>query len=381
MKYFFAAATTFTFLVPALLHFACIDEGPAVTRATPFIVFSKHYAGGELIDLQAESDGVVVLASQSIPREVRLFKLDALGNRHWENIVSVEAGYSPIRLISTSENSYTIFFKRTASGVRRTDVLALHTDKTNMIHWQRTFSFITYFADIEVQPSIDEGYFMLANFNGALYQETWLTKISSTGNQLWSKQLAAASTHNAWLARPRGESVLVGLTWSSPDSTSILRVDANGNFETARIYPQYFFPEDIRQNAQKNWMSIENFLGPPHRTRLGLLDQRGGLLLEKYPSLSPCGLLFAIEEAPNNGCVLAGSSCIDSSSVNGCLAVTDASGTIYWSKIFASARSSQLSSLERSSETTYYAGGSWHIDSSWVVRLEIPRCEYPVVMK
>ncbi len=229
------------------------------------------------------------------------------------------ADASAYSLQQTSDGGYVLAGSTGSHGVGASNAYLVKTDSSGNLLWERTFGWSDQEEAYSVQQTSEGGYILAGDTKsyGAGGRDLYLVKTNSSGNESWHKLIGGTRDEIAYAVQQTtdGGYVLAGWT-SSPGANGfdayLVKTDSSGNLAWQRMFG------------------------------LGGSDSA-----------------YAVQQTPDGGYVLAGSTLpAGADDFELYLVKTDSSGNLQWQRTFGGAGNDRATSVRRTSDGGYILAGT-----------------------
>jgi hypothetical protein len=191
------------------------------------------------------SDGGFVLTGMTASYgagkfDIWLVKVDSSGNELWNHSYGGEFYEQGISIRETSDGGFIIAGYTGSFGAGLGDFWLLKTDSLGVEHWNNTVGLSGYEEAHSVLQTSDNGY-LITGYTRSFstgYEEAWLVKTDSLGNEQWNKTYNGATGESIIKTRD-GHYIIVGSTFApGPGNYDLwlVKIDKEGNEKWERSY-------------------------------------------------------------------------------------------------------------------------------------------------
>ena len=171
-----------------------------------------------------------------------IVKLDASGNKQWNQTLDDHAIESPYLLIQTSDGGYAIAGSNAYYSAGYNDFKLFKTDSSGQVQWSKTYSGGGDERAYSIVQSSDEGYAMAGyTWSSSGSPTFWLVKVDSSGEEQWTQtyDYSDFSTGaNCVIATNDGGYALAGYVALAEgrEDFRLVKTDALGNLQWNQTY-------------------------------------------------------------------------------------------------------------------------------------------------
>ena len=235
-------------LVNSFLFFGIISSVKSLEKSEN--VWPKTFDGmssGEYGSSVVETfDGGYALLSQVNNLEGAgdfwLIKLDANGNHLWNKTYGGSDADVPESVIQTHDGGYALIGTRRDVETYLNDIWLVKTDANGRLEWEQTYGGAQSDYACSVLQTSDGGFALAGSTEsfGSGFDDFWLIKTDSNGNEQWSKTYGSPISEEAGclITTSDGGFALAGsitiFDWST--ECWFVKTDANGNLEWSHKY-------------------------------------------------------------------------------------------------------------------------------------------------
>jgi hypothetical protein len=233
----------------------------------------------------------------------------------------------------TSEGGYIATGSTSSFGSGSEDFWLVKTDANGKMQWSKTYGGLYDDIAYSVQQ-IADGYIVcgFTDSFGAGYEDFWLIKTDSNGNEAWNKTYGWENSEYAYFVQQTSDNgyIIAGSTYSLTTEFDmwLVKTDSSGNMQWNKTY--------------------------------------GGLLDEEA---------YAVRQTSDAGYIIAGFTDSFSDNRDIWLIKTDPSGNIEWNQTYGGTEKDEAYAVQQTSDagyiiagTTYSFGPSWD-PNFWLIRL------------
>lgn len=359
-----------------------------ITGVSPDERWNKTF-GGLFMDsassVQQTTDGGYILAgsTQSYGAgeiDAWLVKTDATGNEMWNKTFGGTSNDFASFVQQTKDCGYIIAGETWSSG-GIIGAWLIKTDAEGNERWNKTFGGRVDSAN-SVQQTSDGGYIIAG---------TLLIKTDANGSQQWSKTLDERTLGSNVKQTSDGGYVLVGIKFSNnskpePDGTYriqedawLIKIDASGNEEwnstLGGIHDDS--ANSVAQTNDEGYSlagSTSSYGAGQNDAWLIKTDAKGNEMWNKTFGGMFYDYAFSVQQTPDEGYILAGSTKSYGAIFDAWLIKTNVSGNMQWSKIIGGAKSDEARSVLPTHDGGYILAGSTSsygagLGDAWLIKV------------
>jgi len=191
--------------------------------------------------VQQTVDGGYILTGSTSSFEIGnldicLIKIDSKGNEEWNRIFGKSRSDEGYSVQQTTDGGY-IITGSTLSSESRWDVWLIKTDFLGNEVWNKTLGGNAHYHGSSIQQTTDGGYIITGNISPSeddYYQEVWLIKTDSQGNEEWNKTFGGSDDHKGNSVRQTtdGGYIITGYTLTFDNGGKdilLIKTDSEGN--------------------------------------------------------------------------------------------------------------------------------------------------------
>jgi hypothetical protein len=227
--------------IPGRSYDACLVKIDTVGNIT----WAKTYGGimgEEALSLRQTSDGGYILVGQTsnytstVNSEMYVIRTDASGNEIWSHAYGVNGflGDYAADVHQTADGNFVVMGKTSTPGVY--DVALLKLNYTNgAVLWSKKYNFFNYDNAETFQITTDGG-FIVCGYTGYPNEDAFLLKTDANGNVEWAKLYGDVYSNRGWgvIQTSDGGYAFTG-AWYQGSITGtdmyILKTDASGTLQ------------------------------------------------------------------------------------------------------------------------------------------------------
>lgn len=271
-----------------------------------------------------------------------LVKTDSSGNLQWQKCFGGTGNDMAYSVQQTSEGGYIVagctwsYDGDVTGNHGNNDYWIIKTDSAGNLQWQKCFGGSDLDEAYSVAQTFDGGY-IVAGYSMSVdgdvagnhgNKDYWLIKCDVSGNLQWQRCLGGTGEDMAWSVHQTSDNlyIVTGTTFSNDG-------DVTGN-----------------HGNQDYW--------------LVKIDNNPNLLWQKCFGGSGYDLAYSVDQASDNGCIIAGSSNSNDGDVTGnhgnddyWLVKTDSVGSLEWQRCLGGANFDNGYHVQQTSDGGYIAGG------------------------
>jgi hypothetical protein len=210
------------------------------TDASGNRVWDKTFGGvswDEGFSVQQTSDGGYIVVGLTTPEsdggfaDAWLIRTDALGNKVWDRTfgwILNDYGYS---VQQTSDGGYVILGVTEDNGSGGHGIWLIKTDTSGNKVWDKTFGETSLDEGRQVQQTSDGGYIITGTAGG---HNVWLIRTDADGNEVWDRTFGGTREDNGYSGQRTSDGgyVVAGYTYSfgaGYDDVWLIKTDSSGN--------------------------------------------------------------------------------------------------------------------------------------------------------
>jgi TolB-like protein len=269
----------------------------------------------------------------------------------------------------TSDGGYIVAGYTRSFGAGYSDFFLIKTDASGNIQWAKTYGGTDYDDAYSVQQTSDGGY-ILAGYTASFSVggDLFLIKTDANGNIIWAKTYGGVDTFESWHAYPvqqtfdGGYIVAGNMILFDVIHILLIKADANGNVQWAKIYGVYW---DNVYSVQQTSDGGYILAGYTYPSSAGLIDvflvktdANGNIIWAKTYGGTGYDYASSVQQTSDGGYIIA--STTNSFGAGGddiLLIKTDANGNIIWAKTYGGTNSDGATSVQQTSDGGYIVAG------------------------
>jgi hypothetical protein len=240
-------------------------------------------------------------------------------------------------------------------GYRDSDSWLIKTDAQGKERWNKTFKGGHSFSS--VQQTSDGGYIVAG---------TMLIKTDANGNQQWNRTFGNLSEYFYSVRQTSdGGYILVGSTFTIMTSGDalLIKIDASGNEQWNRTLGGIHddVTNSVEQTNDGGYIlagSTSSYGAGQNDAWLIKTDAKGNEMWNKTFGGMSYDYAFSVQQTPDDGYILAGSTKSYGAIFDAWLIKTNASGKMQWSKIIGGAKGDSAESIQLTQDGGYILAGS-----------------------
>jgi len=210
------------------------------TESNGDLKWKKILGSNNGYSVQQTTDGGFIIAGNTTSTDawgdVSLIKTDSNGIETWRKTFggsgTTDTGYS---VQQTNNGGYIIAGTTSSYGAGSTDVWLIKTDNNGNEDWNKTFGGTDYDSGSSVVQTSDGGFLITGTTKsyGAGFNDVWLVKTDSNGNEAWNKTFGGSSNDagNSVQQVTDGGYIITGSTssYSSASEAYLIKTDEFGS--------------------------------------------------------------------------------------------------------------------------------------------------------
>ena len=242
--------------------------------AQPDTLWTKTFGGSEMdlsYSVQQTSDGGYIITGQTNSfgngkGDVWLIKTDLQGDEEWNQTfggTETDRGYS---VEQTDDSGYIIVGVTESFGNGYDDLWLIKTDSNGNEEWNKTFGGSSYDTGKSVEQTSDGGY-IITGYSSSIstndYYDLWLIKTDSNGDSLWTKGFGGDHWERGHSVQQTtdGGYIVTGYTESFGSGLSdvwLLKTDSNGDSLWTKTFggSSTDIGESVRQTNDNGYIII-----------------------------------------------------------------------------------------------------------------------------
>ncbi|RJS68305.1 hypothetical protein CW714_10330, partial [Methanophagales archaeon] len=301
------------------------------------------------------------------------------GGTNWDEARSVQ---------QTSDGGYIIAGFTESYGAGKRDFWLVKTDSNGNEEWNKTFGGTDRDAAYSVQQTSDGGY-IIAGYTesyGAGYDDFWLVKTDSNGNEEWNKTFGGISSDWAYSVQQTSDGgyILAGYTWSYGAGKRcdfwLVKTDFEGNEEWNKTFGGTDWDEasSVQQTSDGGYIiagGTRSYGAGRCDFWLVKTDFEGNEEWNKTFGGTSSDWAYSVQETSDGGYIIAGETGSYGAGEDFWLVKTDFNGNEEWKKTFGGISSDWASSVQQTSDGGYIiAGFTWSYGAGgydfWLVKVK-----------
>ena len=319
---------------------SCDNSWLVKTDSNGIVQWNKTFEGTNSV--QQTTDGGYILAGDKWTGDADrtdswLVKIDLHGNEQWNKTFGGTRGEYAYSVQQTTDDGYIFAGKTWSYGAGYDNSWLVKTDSNGNEQWNKTFVISAFNDANSVQQTTDGGYILIGSTSlyGAGEADFWLVKTDSNGNEQWNKTFGG--TDEDWASSVQQTTddgyILAGSTGSYGAGSSdfwLVKTDSNGNEQWNNTF------------GGTNWESA-----------------------------------YSVQQTTDGGYILAGSTTSYGAGSNDFwLVKTDSKGNEQWNKTFGGTDDDWASSVQQTTDGGYILAGDTLLNDaglgidSWLVKID-----------
>jgi nicotinamide riboside kinase len=267
----------------------------------------------------------------------------------------------------TSDGGYIIAGTTRSFGAGNEDIILIKTDANGNIIWAKTYGGTGDDAAYSVQQTSDGGY-ILAGYTysftvgGALF----LIKTDANGNIIWAKTYGGIDTFESWHAYSvqqifDGGYIVAGtVIFFDVMHIFLIKADANGNVQWAKIYGIYWDWGYFVQQTSDGGYIVAGTTASTSWNDIFLIktDANGNIIWAKTYGGTGIDIAYSVQQTSDGGYIIASiTNSFGAGNEDIILIKTDANGNIIWAKTYGGTNSDYAFSVQQTSDGGYIVAG------------------------
>lgn len=297
-------------------------------------------------------------------------KVDASGNRVWENIYGGTSDDFLYGARVTADGGCILAGYTTSFGNGGWDAWCLKLDASGHTVWEKTYGAAMDEAAFAVDVTPDGGY-VLAGTAGSFGLgdlDAWCLWLNASGAPVWQRTYGGLSNDTFTSVRATGDGACVVAGYTSSFGAGSLdawctKLDASGNVIWQKTYggatPDVFSALQLAAGDAYVVAGYTTSFGSGMYVGCCLrLDASGNVVWQRAFGDGPLDYFLGVEATGDGGCVLAGSSYISGAANQEawCLRL-DASGNVIWQKTYGGSLNEYWSTVSTTADGGYILAG------------------------
>ena len=225
----------------------------------------NHIYNGIPVQMLSQSDSTTFILGRSnllsgLGYNVLLIKINLYGDTLWTKSYGDSGDANPVKMILQQDGTVLIYGYTNYYGDKNTEIWLLKINSNGALLWKKIYGNRTdgiYPTDFLLQT---DGAILIIGcqyVNGAQNEDIWISKVNSSGNQLWSKTFGGGQNdYPVQMFSQTDNSVIILASSVLPGggnySTWILKIDSNGDTLWTKKYAGEFSQSPIMMVLQSN---------------------------------------------------------------------------------------------------------------------------------
>ncbi|AGB50740.1 PDK repeat-containing protein (plasmid) [Methanomethylovorans hollandica DSM 15978] len=352
--------------------------------------------------VQKTSDGGYIIAGTTSSYgaggfDAWLIKVDSSGNQIWNKTFGGTLDDKANSVQKTSDEGYIIAGTTSSYGAGGSDAWLIKVDSSGNQSWNKTFGGTLDDSANSVQKTADGGYIIAATNSSydSIMGAAWLIKVDSNGNQQWNNTFFKTDDSNtdyqASSVSQTSEGGYIIAGWvempAANDNFWLSKVDSSGNQIWSKTYNGFAGGYDqahsVQQTSEGGYILAGvagGDMGDPDAAWLVKTDSNGNITWDKRfgggNETDVSGCAYSVQLTGDGGYIIAGTtrSYGAGSEDNAWLIKVDSNGNQQWNKTFGETLDDSANSVQQTSdggyiiagETMSYGAGS---EDAWLIKV------------
>jgi uncharacterized delta-60 repeat protein len=317
------------------------------------------------------SDGGYIMAGYTYSlgagaNDFWLVKTDSSGDQQWNRTYGGPDADVAYSVQQTSDGGYIVAGYTDSFGAGYDDAWLVKTDSSGQQQWNKTYGGLMGDGAHSIQQTSDGGYIMAGYTMPFGISDFWLVKTNSSGNEQWNRRYGGADYDGAQSVQQASDGgyIMAGYTHSYGDGLSsllLVKTNSSGNEKWSKAYRGIGYGEasSVRQTLDGGYI-VGGSTYPSGSGDFWLVKTDSSGYIEWNKTYGGTGYeqAYSVEQTSDGGFILAGyTTPSGSDQADFWLVKTDSSGNQEWNQTYGGAMNDLAYSVEQTPDGQFIVAG------------------------